>query len=350
MLKTSQKKGQLSFQEKLLVVNSISDGHLTREKATKMFRVSRVTIWKWMKNFANQGESGLARKKNFSPKKEEISPELEAKILQIKKEFPDYGVLRICQHLRRHELMKVSAEKVRITLAKNGLLNQTNHVLKPAQLRRFEYPSPNLLWQMDIMTLVLKKGIRLYLICILDDYSRFIVSWDIFTRADTDACLSVLQASISRQGKPGAILTDQGRQFFTYGNKSRFSVICEDLGIEHITASAHHPQTLGKIESFFRNIQIELINREHFSDIAQAQSKIKDYIEYYNFDRVHQGIGGLVPADRYFGLEKEVTKLITEPPAKKVYLLGRIEDKKISIQNQGGELKILVDKKPVLVT
>jgi len=159
MLKTSQKKGQLSFQEKLLVVNSISDGHLTREKATKMFRVSRVTIWKWMKNFANQGESGLARKKNFSPKKEEISPELEAKILQIKKEFPDYGVLRICQHLRRHELMKVSAEKVRITLAKNGLLNQTNHVLKPARLRRFEYPSPNLLWQMDIMTLVLKKGV-----------------------------------------------------------------------------------------------------------------------------------------------------------------------------------------------
>jgi len=64
----------------------------------------------------------------------------------------------------------------------------------------------------------------------------------------------------------------------------------------------------------------------------------------------NQGIGGLVPADRYFGLEKEVTKLITEPPAKKVYLLGRIEDKKISIQNQGGELKILVDKKPVLVT
>jgi len=73
--------------------------------------------------------------------------------------------------------------------------------------------------------------------------------------------------------------------------------------IDHTHASAHHPQTLGKIEALNGHLRRELLQQEHFSGAEEAGGAISRWIFRYNYERTHQGLGGvLVPADRFHGL------------------------------------------------
>ncbi|TDA65505.1 MAG: transposase [Clostridia bacterium] len=66
--------------------------------------------------------------------------------------------------------------------------------------------------------------------------------------------------------------------------------------------------TLGKLESFHRSIERELLNVEVFRSLEEVQERITQYIEHYNYVRPHHGIGGFTPADRHFGISREVER------------------------------------------
>ncbi|MEW6557835.1 MAG: DDE-type integrase/transposase/recombinase, partial [Elusimicrobiota bacterium] len=121
---------------------------------------------------------------------------------------------------------------------------------KPVQVRYFERSTPNALWQMDIMTFMLKGQYRIYLIGIIDDNSRYIVNHGLFRRQTEDNVLDVLRGAIEKNGTPSEVLTDNGRQFYSWRGRSRFTKFCIKVGIQHIRSRPYHPQTLGKIESF----------------------------------------------------------------------------------------------------
>jgi len=78
-------------------------------------------------------------------------------------------------------------------------------------------------------------------------------------------------------------------------------------GIDHTHASAHHPQTLGKIEALNGRLRTELLKHEHLAGIQEAGAAIRGWVFQYNYERTHQGLGGLlVPADRFHGLTDPV--------------------------------------------
>jgi predicted metal-dependent phosphoesterase TrpH len=123
--------------------------------------------------------------------------------------------------------------------------------------------------------------------------------------------IEVLEESIRRYGKPEALLTDRGATFHTWSGIGRFDRVLEAYGIEHRVASAHHPQTLGKIEAVNKAIQKELIDRVEFRNYLDAKEQIARWIDAFNHQRTHQGIGGvLVPADRFYGRADRVLERI----------------------------------------
>ena len=87
----------------------------------------------------------------------------------------------------------------------------------------------------------------------------------------------------------------ENRQFYTWRGKNDFQRFLLKMGIKHIRSRPYHPQTLGKIESFWRNMYQELLSRETITSFEDMQEKVKKWIDQYNFKRPHQGIGGLVP-------------------------------------------------------
>jgi hypothetical protein len=111
-------------------------------------------------------------------------------------------------------------------------------------------------------------------------------------------------------GVPAEILTDNGSQYVTWRGKSAFSKELEKQGIKQVVAAPRRPQTLGKIERFWGTLWRECVESAVFVDLGDARQRIGHFIDHYNFQRPHQGIDGLVPADRFFGAASEVRRTL----------------------------------------
>jgi hypothetical protein len=219
----------------------------------------------------------------------------------------------------------------------------------PDHVRHFERAKPNQLWQTDLFTFVLKRqNRRVYLVAFMDDHSRFIVSYGLHASQSTALVLEVLRAGLTSYGTPQEILTDNGTQYVTWRGKSAFTRELEKRGIQQVVARPRHPQTLGKIERFWGTLWRECIESAVFVDLGDAQKRIGLFIDHYNFQRPHQGIDGLVPADRFFGAASEVLRTLRARvaanaldlarhgvPKQPLYLTGQVGGKPVSIHAEG---------------
>jgi hypothetical protein len=160
--------------------------------------------------------------------------------------------------------------------------------------------------------------------------------------------LEVLRAALAAYGVPAEILTDNGSQYITWRGKSQFSRELEKRGIKQIVARPRRPQTLGKIERFWGSLWRECVETSVFLDLADARQRIGLYIDHYNLQRPHQGIDGMVPADRFFSAAPEVLKTLKERvaanalelarhgvPKKPFYLTGQLDGKPFSVHREG---------------
>jgi len=201
----------------------------------------------------------------------------------------------------------------------------------------FERAKPNQLWQTDLFTFILKRqNRRVYLVAFLDDHSRFVLGYGLHASQSTALVLEVFRAAISGFGTPEEVLTDNGTQYVTWRGKGAFTRECEKRrgksafgrelearGVKQVVASPRRPQTLGKIERFWGTLWRECVETAVFRDLGDARQRIGLFIDHYNFQRPHQGIDGLTPADRYFGAAEEVKKTLEARVQANAYELAR---------------------------
>jgi hypothetical protein len=179
------------------------------------------------------------------------------------------------------------------------------------------------------------------------------VSFTLALHQKQDLVTEALLSGISRFGKPKEVLTDQGRQYFAWRGKSGFQKLLDKQGIQHVVARSHHPQTVGKCERFWKTVQEEFWSRAKPQDLEEARERMTHFIAHYNHHRPHQGIGGLVPADRFFGAEdavrdaleaqhaqNELLLALAQEPRRPVYLVGRIGERSVSLHGERGKLVI----------
>ena len=268
----------------------------------------------------------------------------------LKEGHPEWGCQRISDMLARGPALPASASAVARVLHEAGYESVDEPTRPhPDKVRRFERAKPNQLWQTDLFTFVLKRqNRRVYLVAFMDDHSRFIVSYGLHASQSTALVLEVLEAGIANYGPPEEILTDNGPQYVTWRGKSQFTRRLEKRGIQQIVAKPKRPQTLGKIERFWGTLWRECIETAVFLDLADARTRIGLFLDDYNFQRPHQGIEGLVPADRFFGAAPEVLKTLKERvatnalelarhgvPKEPFYLTGQVDGQPFSVHREG---------------
>jgi transposase InsO family protein len=246
-------------------------------------------------------------------------------ILMVKQAHPEYGCERISDLLARGPALPASAGAVATVLREAGYesVERSTH-RHPDKVRRFERASPNSLWQTDLFTFVLKRqNRRLHLVAFMDDHSRFIVGWGLFSSPSTEMVVEALKSAVSSFQAPAELLTDNGPQYVTWRGKSKFSAECVSLGIKQIVARPRRPQTLGKVERFWGTLWREFLGTAIFADVSDARARIGKFVDYYNFQRPHQSLEGLSPADRYFGRASEVKEALRRRLDENAVLLAR---------------------------
>lgn len=146
---------------------------------------------------------------------------------------------------------------------------------------------------------------KLYLVCLLDDYSR--LAWSEVTEDITSLtvmfatmrCINMLQSEYGIRFEE--IISDNGPEFGQRQSQNKmnhpFERMLIELDIKHRYTQPYRPQTNGKVERFWRTLKEDLIEETDFDSIEELHDELFQYMLYYNQERPHQGIGGITPVE-----------------------------------------------------
>jgi len=215
---------------------------------------------------------------------------------------PFYGYRRITAVLNRdgyavnrkriQRLMR--AMKLQAIYPKQTSMSNKQHLKYPYLLGELDITRPNHVWSTDLTYLKMKKGF-LYLVALIDVFSRYILSWELSISMDTEFCISMLESALSKNS-PKIINTDQGSQFTS------------KVWIERLQQSKIEISMDGKgrcldnvyIERFWRSLKQEEVYLKPYENACEAREGIRKYIKFYNHQRPHQSLGYKTPAEIYF--------------------------------------------------
>ena len=361
---------QLTPTQRLLALDTWMKSGLPAGDFAPLVGVSKHTLYAWKAKFEAEGPAGLMDRPRGAPRGSRLSEVTKRAVLLMKSQHPDWGVDRISGLLARGPALAASPGSVLRVLTEAGYVTEDRPTVPhPDKVRSFERATANQLWQTDLFTFVLKRqNQRVYLVAFLDDHSRFIVAYGLHASQSAALVLEVFRAGIASYGTPEEVLTDNGTQYVTWRGTSQFHHECDKRGIKQIVATPRHPETLGKIERFWGTLWRECLETAVFTDLTEARTRIGHFIDHYNFQRVHSGIDGLVPADRFFAAAPQVRAAILERvagnaldvakngvPKAPFYLTGNVagqpftvhaEGETVILQKGGDRTSIALDPRP----
>ena len=297
----------MSVIEKSETLSLVADSKLPRRRALAQLGLAKSTYYRWLKR---QALGRLPDRKGGSPVPwNKLRPEEEEKICALARAFPELSSRELALRIVDAECWHVSESTVFRTLKREGLI-------KPAEIVGFkagkEYhrktKRPNELWATDCSHIKVIDWGWYYLVTVMDDYSRFILAWELKSDMASNSLIDVVQKAIDATGMTDVpvedrtmLLSDNGPGYIS----RQFGDYLRLVGIRHILASPFHPQTNGKIERYHRTIKGEL-SLMPYEMPGELEEAIRAFIEYYNYRRYHEGLGDVTPYDVYTGRHLEI--------------------------------------------
>lgn len=171
-----------------------------------------------------------------------------------------------------------------------------------------EADGPNQVWCWDITYIAVAKT-YLYLVAIIDRYSRKITGWWLNYTMTQQDMKRAWESALENEGLLEAPAEKMPKAFSDRGTQMKAKSIRQffkDLGIVQEFARYRTPEDNCFIETWFKTVKYEKLYREELEEPLEVKEVVAGFIDYYNHERLHQGIGFVTPAQRHAGLDKEI--------------------------------------------
>lgn len=231
-------------------------------------------------------------------------------------EHPFLGSRRMAELLGKKLGKKLNRKRIQRLMCQIGIQAlfpkpntsrpNAEHRIYPYLLRNVAIERPWQVLSTDITYIPMPKG-YLYLVAVMDWFSRYIVSWEVSNSMDISFCISALQTALS-QGTPEVFNTDQGAQF----TSPRFTNILSEREIQISMDGRGRALDNIWIERFWRSLKYEEVYLKEYETVGEAVKSIQKYIQFYNFERPHQSLNYATPA--FYFNRKSVRKELSSPP------------------------------------
>jgi putative transposase len=218
-------------------------------------------------------------------------------------ETPWYGSRQMARYMQRQghkcgrhrvrRLMRLM-RLVPIYQTPNTSKKHPQHKIYPYLLRGLAINRPNQVWCVDITYIPMRRGF-LYLVAIMDWYSRKVLSWRLSNSMDADFCVEALKEAITKYGKPEIMNSDQGSQFTGF----EWTQALKDAGIKISMDGKGRWVDNRMIERLWRSLKYECIYLNAFETGSEARTGIGKWLAYYNTERPHSTHGILTPNEAY---------------------------------------------------
>lgn len=289
-------------------------------KLLGLIRISSSKYYSWIeRHHQPNNHNGIIPKKHWI-----LDWEKEA-IINYAKEHNGEGYRRLTYMMIDDNITAVSPSTTYRVLKAAGLLNRWNKVKKSNKGTGFEQPTtPHQHWHTDIKY-VNFRGTFLFLISVIDGYSRYIVHHELRMNMQEFDVQLTLQRAIEKypSAKP-RLITDNGPQYIA----KDFAEYLKFAGLQHIKTSLNYPQSNGKIERYHRTINEECLMRKSLVELEDARKQVSEFIDYYNNKRLHSSLFYLTPED--FLNDQITEKLETRNTKLQLAKIARYEVKNVN--------------------
>jgi putative transposase len=296
--------------EKMEIIRIVEASEIGVKRTLEELQVNRSSFYEWYRRYRQEGYDGLALKQPH-PKRfwNKIPDHEKEQIVSIALERLEDTPRQLAWHITDTQGYFISESSVYRILKEYDLVPSPNYIVMAAA-DQFNHPTNrvNELWQTDFTYFKIIGWGWYYLGSILDDHSRYIIAWKLFTSMATTDVKELLDLAVEKTGiehvairhRP-RLLSDNGACYVSDELKKYLT----SKGMTQTHGAPYHPMTQGKIERYHRSMKNE-INLQKYYMPWELEQEIERFINYYNNKRYHEALDNVTPADVYYGRYREI--------------------------------------------
>jgi transposase InsO family protein len=285
----------------------VTRSDLSANRTLKEIGLHKRTFYNWYSRYLEAGYDGLApRTRNPGKTWNKIPQKERSKVIEEALEHPELSSRELAVHIVDKHKWFISESSVYRILKAHGLITAPSHiVLSAADEFKKKTTRVNQMWQTDFTYFKIIAWGWYFLSTVMDDYSRYIISWDLRSNMTSEDVKPSIREAMKRTGltknRAPQLLSDNGSCYISNEIKSFF----KQLGIKAINGKACHPQTQGKIERYHRTMK-NVIRLDNYYSPEELEHAMEIFVDYYNNHRYHESLNNLTPADVFFGRGEKI--------------------------------------------
>ncbi len=290
-----------STQEKEEIIRLVDGSDVGVKRTLAELGIHKSTFYKWYEKHRRKGAQGLeAATPSERQTWNRIPQKTREQVVEIALEKEDYSARELAWHITDAHGYYISESSVYRILREYGLLSAPAHIITSASAEFKDKTSrPNQMWQTDFTYFKIVGWGWYYLSTVLDDYSRYIVGWELCSGMKSEDAQSTVTKALAHanlpKGQRPRLLSDNGSSYIA----DSFKLFLKGEQITPVHGRPMHPQTQGKIERYNRSLKNRILLENYYSP-EELERAVAAFVHHYNHHRYHESINNLTPAQVYF--------------------------------------------------
>ena len=301
-----------SASEKLEIIHTVEGSHLPTKQTLDMLGIPRTTFYRWYDLYLEGGLDGLSDKPSRPGAVWNRIPDTRRdNLIEFALEHEALSTRELAVKYTDEKRYFVSESSAYRILKEADLITAPDYVvIKAADEFKDKTTGINQMWQTDFTYFKIIGWGWYYLSTILDDYSRYIISWKLCATMRTSDVTETIELALKASGCDQAIVQHKPRLLSDNGScyiSADLVEWMEKQKMEHIRGAPFHPQTQGKIERWHQTMKNRILLENYYLP-GDLEQQIGVFVDHYNNHRYHESLNNVTPADVYFGRAKDILR------------------------------------------
>ena len=299
---------RLAVDEKEEIIKLVERSEIGVNRTLLQLGINKSTFYKWYKAYLDKGAGGLEPKRSTRQRWNAIPQAEKNLVVEIALEYSELSPRELSCKLSDVKGIFISESSVYRILKARGLITSPSHILLAAG-NEFSHKTcfVHEMWQTDFTYFKILGWGWYYLSTVLDDYSRFIVHWELCKTMKTEDVQRTVNRALAASDLPEEfkpkLLSDNGACYIA----SELKDFLKTKKMKLIHGRPNHPQTQGKIERYHRSMK-NVVKLDHYYCPEELENALASFVHYYNQERYHESLGNVTPSDVYYGRQEEIFK------------------------------------------
>lgn len=285
--------------EKQEIIHIVDRSEIGVNKTLKEIGLNKSTFYNWYKAYSDFGIDGLAPNQRCSNRQWNTIPQEQKNlVIELALEFPHLSSRELAFKLTDEQQIFISESSVYRILKARGLITAPAHIFLSAADEFSKKTSfVNEMWQTDFTYFKIVGWGWYYLSTVLDDYSRYIVHWELCAGMKVEDVKrtvdrAIVKAKIVTKQRP-KLLSDNGSCYIASELKNYLK---DNYDMDQVHGRPFHPQTQGKIERYHRTMK-NVVKLDNYYCPEELECALEKFVDTYNNERYHESLQNLTPAD-----------------------------------------------------